>query len=230
MANAPCVLIADDEPPIRRFLRTSLAAQGFRIVEAADGRSALEAAAHEKPDLVILDLGLPDINGIEVLRALRAKSDVPVIVLSVRSDEQGKVAALDLGADDYVTKPFGMDELVARIRTAMRHRFQAQGTPPVFASGGVSVDLVRRVVKRGDEEVKLSPKEYELLRMLVLNAGKVLTHRQILNEVWGPAHVEDAQYLRVFVRNLRQKLESDPARPVLILTEPGVGYRLHAPA
>ncbi len=230
MANAPCVLIADDEPPIRRFLRTSLAAQGFRIVEAADGRSALEAAAHEKPDLVILDLGLPDINGIEVLRALRAKSDVPVIVLSVRSDEQGKVAALDLGADDYVTKPFGMDELIARIRTAMRHRFQAQGTPPVFASGGVSVDLVRRVVKRGDEEVKLSPKEYELLRMLVMNAGKVLTQRQILNEVWGPAHVEDAQYLRVFVRNLRQKLESDPARPVLILTEPGVGYRLHAPA
>ena len=230
MANAPCVLIADDEPPIRRFLRTSLAAQGFRIVEAADGRSALEVAAHEKPDLVILDLGLPDINGIEVLRALRAKSDVPVIVLSVRSDEQGKVAALDLGADDYVTKPFGMDELIARIRTAMRHRFQAQGTPPVFASAGVSVDLVRRVVKRGDEEVKLSPKEYELLRMLVMNAGKVLTQRQILNEVWGPAHVEDAQYLRVFVRNLRQKLESDPARPVLILTEPGVGYRLHAPA
>jgi len=230
MANASCVLIADDEPPIRRFLRTSLAAQGFRIVEAADGKSALDAAAHEKPDLVILDLGLPDINGLDVIRALRAKSDVPMIVLSVRGDEQGKVAALDLGADDYVTKPFGMEELVARIRTAMRHRFQAQGTPPLFAVGGISVDLVRRVVKRGEGEIKLSPKEYELLRMLVLNAGKVLTHRQILNEVWGPAHVEDAQYLRVFVRNLRQKLESDPARPALILTEPGVGYRLHAPA
>ncbi len=229
MANAPCVLIADDEPPIRRFLRTSLAAQNFRIVEAADGRGTLEAAAHEKPDLVVLDLGLPDMNGLDVIRALRARSDVPVIVLSARGDERGKVAALDLGADDYVTKPFGMDELIARIRTAMRHRFQAQGTPPIFVSGGVSVDLVRRVVKRGDEEIKLSPKEYELLRMLVLNAGKVLTHRQILNEVWGPAHVEDAQYLRVFVRNLRQKLESDPARPALILTEPGVGYRLQAP-
>ena len=229
MANASCVLIADDEPPIRRFLRTSLAAQGFRVVEAVDGKSALDAAAQEKPDLVILDLGLPDMNGLDVIRALRAQSDVPVIVLSVRGDEQGKVAALDLGADDYVTKPFGMDELIARIRTAMRHRFQAQGTAPLFAVGGVSVDLVRRVVKRGEGEIKLSPKEYELLRMLVLNAGKVLTHRQILNEVWGPAHVEDAQYLRVFVRNLRQKLESDPARPALILTEPGVGYRLHAP-
>ncbi|HEV2265268.1 MAG TPA: response regulator [Stellaceae bacterium] len=230
MANASCVLIADDEPPIRRFLRTSLAAQGFRVVEAADGKETLDAAANEKPDLVILDLGLPDMNGLDVIRALRAKSDVPVIVLSVRGDEHGKVAALDLGADDYVTKPFGMDELIARIRTAMRHRFQAQGTPPLFAVGGISVDLVRRVVKRGEGEIKLSPKEYELLRMLVLNAGKVLTHRHILNEVWGPAHVEDAQYLRVFVRNLRQKLESDPARPVLILTEPGVGYRLHAPA
>ena len=230
MANASCILIADDEPPIRRFLRTSLAAQGFRVVETADGKGALDAAAQEKPDLVILDLGLPDMNGLDVIRALRAKSDVPVIVLSVRGDEQGKVAALDLGADDYVTKPFGTDELIARIRTAMRHRFQAQGTAPLFAVGGVSVDLVRRVVKRGESEIKLSPKEYELLRMLVLNAGKVLTHRQILNEVWGPAHVEDAQYLRVFVRNLRQKLESDPARPALILTEPGVGYRLHAPA
>ncbi|HEV2162444.1 MAG TPA: response regulator [Stellaceae bacterium] len=229
MANATCVLIADDEPPIRRFLRTSLVAQGFRVVEAADGKSALDAAAQEKPDLVILDLGLPDMNGLDVIRALRAKSDVPVVVLSVRGDEQGKVAALDLGADDYVTKPFGMEELIARIRTAMRHRFQAQGTAPLFAVGGISVDLVRRVVKRGEGEIKLSPKEYELLRVLVLNAGKVLTHRQILNEVWGPAYVEDAQYLRVFVRNLRQKLESDPARPALILTEPGVGYRLHAP-
>ena len=230
MANTPCVLIADDEPPIRRFLRTSLAAQGFRVVEADSGGAAIEAAGREKPDLVILDLGLPDMNGLDVIRMLRAKSDVPVIVLSARGDEQGKVAALDLGADDYVTKPFGMDELIARIRAAMRHRFQAQGTPPLFAVGGISVDLVRRIVKREEVEIKLSPKEYELLRMLVLNAGKVLTHRQILNEVWGPAHVEDAQYLRVFVRNLRQKLESDPARPALILTEPGVGYRLHAPA
>lgn len=230
MANAPSILIADDEPPIRRFLRTSLAAEGFRVVEAATGHDTLEAAAHDKPDLVILDLGLPDINGLDVIRALRRKSDVPVIVLSARGDEQGKVAALDLGADDYVTKPFGVDELIARIRTAMRHRFQARGALPVFAAGNVSVDLVRRVVKRGEGEIKLSPKEYELLRVLVVNAGKVLTHRQILNEVWGPAHAEDAQYLRVFIRNLRQKLETDPAQPALILTEPGVGYRLQAPA
>ncbi len=230
MANVPSVLIVDDEPPIRRFLRTSLAAQGYRVVEAGTGSVAIASVTRDKPDVVILDLGLPDIDGLDVIRMLRRTSDVPVIVLSVRGDEQGKVKALDLGADDFITKPFGMDELIARIRTAIRHRFQAQGAPPVFTSAGVSVDLVRRVVKRGDQEVKLSPKEYELLRMLVLNAGKVLTHRQILNEVWGPAHAEDAQYLRVFVRNLRQKLESDPARPILILTEPGVGYRLQPPA
>jgi len=229
MSEGAVVLIADDEPPIRRFLRTSLAAQGYRIAEAATGAETLAALHHEKPDLIILDLGLPDINGIEVLRALRAESDVPVIVLSARGDERGKVAALDLGADDYVTKPFGMEELVARIRAAIRHRFQAKGETPVFTAGELSVDLARRLVKRKGEEVRLSPKEYDLLRVLVANAGKVMTHRQLLGEVWGPAHAEDAQYLRVFVRSLRHKLEADPARPSLILTEPGVGYRLKEP-
>jgi two-component system KDP operon response regulator KdpE len=175
---------------------------------------------------MILDLGLPDLGGIEVLRALRQRSSLPVIVLSVRDDERGKVEALDLGADDYITKPFGVDELVARIRTALRHRFQAQGEKPLFTAGDLTVDLVRRSVKRAGEEVHLSPKEYDLLAELVANAGKVLTHRHILSKVWGPAHTEDAQYLRVFIRNLRNKLEADPARPQLILTEPGVGYRL----
>jgi two-component system KDP operon response regulator KdpE len=222
------VLIVDDEPPIRRFLKTSLSAQGYRVVEADSGAAALKQMAEAKPDLVVLDLGLPDMNGLDVIRAIRKASDVPIVVLSVRGDEQSKVAALDLGADDYVTKPFGMEELIARLRTAIRHRFQAKGETPVFMLGDISVDLVRRVVKRKGEEVRLSPKEYDLLKTLVVNAGKVLTHRHILTEVWGPAHTEDAQYLRVFVRNLRQKLEADPARPALILTEPGVGYRLQA--
>jgi two-component system, OmpR family, KDP operon response regulator KdpE len=226
MARGATILIVDDEPPIRRFLRTSLAAQDYAVIEAANGAEALRAMASEEPDLVILDLGLPDMNGSEVIRAIRGTSPVPIIVLSVRNDERGKVEALDLGADDYVTKPFGMEELVARIRTALRHRLQEKGEPPVFVSGDLSVDLVRRIVKRGGTEVKLSPKEYDLLRLLVENAGKVLTHRYLLAQIWGPAHTEDAQYLRVFIRNLRHKLEADPARPALLLTEPGVGYRL----
>jgi len=226
MASSPTVLVVDDEPAIRRLLRTSLAAQGYRIVEAADGAEALDAAAREKPDLLILDLGLPDMSGIDIIREVRRSSAVPIIVLSVREDERGKVEALDLGADDYMTKPFGTDELVARIRTALRHRFQEQGEKPLFISGDLSVDLVRRIVKRGGELVHLSPKEYDLLAELVANAGKVLTHRHILGKVWGPAHVEDAPYLRVFIRNLRNKLEPDPARPTHITTEPGVGYRL----
>ncbi len=224
--TGPSVLVVDDEPPIRRLLRTSLGAQGYDVVEAENGKEALAAAEREKPDLVILDLGLPDIGGIEIIRALRGRSAVPIIVLSVRDDERGKVEALDLGADDYVTKPFGVEELVARMRTALRHRFQAQGEKPLFVADELSVDLVRRSVKRGGEEVHLSPKEYDLLAELVVNAGKVLTHRHILTKVWGPAHTEDAQYLRVFIRNLRHKLEPDPARPRHILTEPGVGYRL----
>jgi two-component system, OmpR family, KDP operon response regulator KdpE len=226
MAKGASVLVVDDEPPIRRLLRTSLGAQGYDVSEAGSGRDALAVIEREEPDLVILDLGLPDLNGIEVIRAVRAHSTVPIIVLSVRDDERGKVEALDLGADDYVTKPFGVEELVARIRTALRHRFQAQGEKPLFVAGELAVDLVRRSVKRGGEEVHLSPKEYDLLAELVVNAGKVLTHRHILSKVWGPAHTEDAQYLRVFIRNLRHKLEPDPARPRHILTEPGVGYRL----
>ena len=226
MARRATILVVDDEPAIRRLLRTSLTSQDYDVAEADSGGEALAAVEREKPDLVILDLGLPDLSGIEVIRRLREHTALPIIVLSVRDDERGKVEALDLGADDYVTKPFGVDELVARIRTALRHRFQAQGEKPLFVSGDLAVDLVRRSVRRGGEEVHLSPKEYDLLAELVANAGKVLTHRHILNKVWGPAHTEDAQYLRVFIRSLRHKLEADPARPQHILTEPGVGYRL----
>jgi two-component system, OmpR family, KDP operon response regulator KdpE len=229
MSSSITVLVIDDEPAIRRLLRTSLAAQGYRVVEAADGTEALAAVTRDKPDLLILDLGLPDVSGIDIIRDVRRNSTVPIIVLSVREDERGKVEALDLGADDYITKPFGTDELVARIRTALRHRFQEQGEKPLYVSGDLTVDLVRRIVKRGGADVHLSPKEYDLLAELVANAGKVLTHRHILNKVWGPAHVEDAPYLRVFIRNLRNKLEADPARPTHITTEPGVGYRLRPP-
>jgi two-component system, OmpR family, KDP operon response regulator KdpE len=221
---AVTILIVDDEPAIRRLLRTSLAANDYRPIEAENGRAALEAIRREKPDLVILDLGLPDIDGLEVIRTVRATSPVPIVVLSSRDDERGKVAALDLGADDYVTKPFGVEELVARIRTALRHRLQEQGEKPVFRSGDLSVDLVRRIVTSRGEEVKLSPREYDILRLLVAHAGKVLTHKMILRELWGPS--ADVQYLRVYIRQLRQKLELDPERPQHILTETGVGYRL----
>jgi two-component system KDP operon response regulator KdpE len=226
MARPTAILVVDDEPAIRRLLRTTLGGQGYDVVEAGTGGAALAEVERAKPDLLILDLGLPDIGGLEVIRVVRARSSLPIIVLSVREDERGKVEALDLGADDYVTKPFGSEELVARIRTALRHRFQAQGAIPLFVAGELSVDLVRRLVKRAGAEVHLSPKEYDLLAELVANAGKVLTHRHILMKVWGPAHTEDAQYLRVFIRNLRHKLEPDPARPQLIVTEPGVGYRM----
>jgi two-component system KDP operon response regulator KdpE len=226
MARPTTILVVDDEPAIRRLLRTSLGGQGFGVVEAGSGAEALRQIEREKPDLLILDLGLPDLSGIEIIRSVRMHSSLPIIVLSVRDDERGKVEALDLGADDYVTKPFGTEELVARIRTALRHRFQAQGAAPLFVLGELAVDLVRRIVRRAGAEVHLSPKEYDLLAELVANAGRVLTHRHILMKVWGPAHTEDAQYLRVFIRNLRHKLEPDPARPQYILTEPGVGYRL----
>ena len=229
MNKRTTILIVDDEPAIRRFLRTSLTAQNFAVVEAENAAAAIAAIARDKPDLAILDLGLPDMDGIEVIRSLRASGDLPILVLSVRDDERGKVAALDLGADDYITKPFGMEELIARVRTALRHRFQAQGEQPVFVSGDLSVDLVRRTVKLRRQEIKLSPREYDVLTLLVAHAGKVLTHRQILTQVWGPAHAEDAQYLRVAIRSLRQKIEADPAQPQLIQTESGVGYRLRAP-
>jgi two-component system KDP operon response regulator KdpE len=229
MANAYTMLVVDDEPPIRRFLRASLGAAGHRVVTADDAAGALAAMTVQKPDLVILDLGLPDRSGFEVITEIRKSSPVPIIVLSARSDERSKVEALDLGADDYIVKPFGMPELTARIRAALRHAFQAQGELPMFVSGELTVDLVRRHVTRDGREVKLSPKEFELLRHLVTHAGKVLTHRQLLREVWGPAQAEEVQYLRVFIRGLRQKLEPDPTRPTHILTELGVGYRLQLP-
>jgi two-component system KDP operon response regulator KdpE len=219
-------LIVDDEVQIRRFLRSSLSAHGYTVIEAASGQEALVTTRHDKLDVVILDLGLPDMDGLAVIRAIREHSAVPIVVLSVRSDERGKVEALDLGADDYVTKPFGMEELMARIRAALRHRLQEKGAEPLYRSGELTVDLVRRHVILKGVEVRLSPKEYAILRLLVEHAGKVLTHRYILQQVWGPAYVEEVQYLRVYVRQLRQKLEADPARPRYILVEPGVGYRL----
>ena len=222
------VLVIDDEPPIRRLLRTTLAVQDYRVIEAADGREGLSLLRHERPDVLVLDLGLPDIDGLELIRIIRAESPVPIVVLSSREDERGKVEALDLGADDYVTKPFGMEELVARLRAALRHRLQQQGGRPLFHSGDLTVDLVRRIVTVRGEEVKLSPKEYDLLQQFVLHAGKVLTHRHLLREVWKDETGGDVQYLRVYVRQLRQKIETDPERPTHILTEPGVGYRLQA--
>ena len=228
MTAAPLkVLIVDDEPPIRKLLRMGLTTQGYEILEAPNGKAALDLLK-QKPDLVILDLGLPDIQGHELLRTIRSRNEsVPVVVLSSRGDEAGKVQALDLGADDYVTKPFGMDELLARMRAALRHQLQVHGERPVFRAGGLSVDLVRRIVKVADKEVKLSPKEYELLRVLVQHAGKVLTHKFLLGELWDD--LTDAQYLRVYVRQLRQKIEADPERPQYVLTETGIGYRLRAP-
>ncbi|MBV8167548.1 MAG: response regulator [Alphaproteobacteria bacterium] len=228
MSSQPTILIIDDEPPIRRFLRVSLAAQDYRVVEADTGAAALQQLAAEKPDLIVLDLGLPDIDGIELIRRIRQAGATPIVVLSVRDNETEKVQALDLGADDYVTKPFGAAELLARVRAALRHRLAEQGEQPVFKRLELEVDLVRRIVTNRGARVHLTPKEYDLLRLLIAHAGKVLTHKQLLREIWGPAHVEDSDYLRSYVRMLRQKLEADPQRPALILTEPGVGYRLDA--
>ena len=221
------ILVIDDEPPIRKLLRMGLSTQGYEILEASNGKMSLELL-EQKPDLVILDLGLPDMQGLELLRMMRSRNEaVPIVVLSSRGDEVGKVQALDLGADDYITKPFGMDELLARMRAALRHQLQAQGERPIFHTGDLSVDLVRRIVKVADREVKLSPKEYDLLRVLVQHAGKVLTHKFLLGELWDS--LTDAQYLRVYVRQLRQKIEADPERPHFVLTETGIGYRLRAP-
>ena len=223
----PKILVIDDEPPIRKLLRMGLSTQNYEVLEAANGKAGLELLA-QKPDLIILDLGLPDIQGLELLRTIRSRNEgVPIVVLSSRGDEAGKVQAFDLGADDYVSKPFGMDELLARMRAALRHQLQVHGERPIFRVGDLSVDLVRRIVKARDQEVKLSPKEYDLLRILVQHAGKVLTHRFLLGELWDD--LTDAQYLRVYVRQLRQKIEVDPERPEYILTETGIGYRLRAP-
>jgi two-component system, OmpR family, KDP operon response regulator KdpE len=227
MSTVLRVLVIDDEPPIRKLLRMGLSSQGYDILEAPNGRIGLEQMA-ENPDLVILDLGLPDMQGLDLLRTIRSRNEsVPIVVLSSRGDEAGKVEALDLGADDYVTKPFGMEELLARMRAAIRHQLQVHGERPLFRVGELSVDLVRRIVKVGEEEAKLSPKEYDLLRLLVQHAGKVLTHRFLLHELWD--ELTDAQYLRVYVRQLRQKIEANPERPQYILTETGIGYRLRAP-
>jgi two-component system, OmpR family, KDP operon response regulator KdpE len=228
MTGAPIrILVIDDEPPIRKLLRMGLGAHGYEVIDAPNGKAGLEALA-SKPQLVILDLGLPDIDGLDLLRQLRQRdASLPIVVLSSRGDEAGKVAALDLGADDYVTKPFGMDELLARMRAALRHQLQVHGERPIFRDGDLSVDLVRRHVKVDDQEVKLSPKEYDLLRLLVQHAGKVLTHKFLLRELWDEP--TDTQYLRVYVRQLRRKIEKDPERPQHLLTETGIGYRLRAP-
>jgi two-component system KDP operon response regulator KdpE len=221
------VLVVDDEPPIRKLLRMGLSAHGYDVLDASNGKTALELLA-KKPNLVILDLGLPDIDGLELLRRIRHRQEgLPVVVLSSRGDEAGKVAALDLGADDYVTKPFGMDELLARMRAALRHQLQVHGERPAFHVDALSVDLVRRIVKVGDKEVKLSPKEYDLLRLLVQHAGKVLTHRFLIGELWD--ETVDPQHLRVCARQLRLRIEPNPERPHYILTETGIGYRLRAP-
>ena len=224
---SPTVLVIDDEPPIRKLLRMGLSTQDYAVLEAPDGRTALDVLRREAVDLVILDLGLPDMRGHDLLRIVRVdRPDLPVVVLSSRDDEGGKVEALDLGADDYVTKPFGMAELLARLRAALRHHLTAKGERPVFKLDGLSVDLVRRLVTVGGVEVKLTPREYDFLKVLVLHAGKVLTHAQLMHAV---SVSSDPQYLRVYVRQLRQKLEADPERPRILLTETGVGYRLRAP-
>jgi len=226
-AAPPRVLVIDDEPPIRKLLRMGLSAEGYQVIEAPSGKAALEQIP-QKPDLIILDLGLPDMQGLDLLRTMRERNEgVPIVVLSSRADETAKVQALDFGADDYVTKPFGMNELLARIRAAMRHQLQSHGERPIFRVGDLAVDLVRRIVKMRDQDVKLSPKEYDLLRLFVQHAGKVLTHNFLLKELWGPT--ADSQYVRVYVRQLRQKIEPHPDSPEYILTETGVGYRLRVP-
>lgn len=222
------VLVVDDEPPILRFLRASLQSQGYIVSTAANARAALDMVRGHSVDLVVLDLGLPDMDGLDVVSQIRDGGEtLPIIILSSRDNENAKVKALDLGADDYVTKPFSIDELLARIRAAERHRLQREGEKPVFRAGDLSIDLVRRIVTVRGNEVKLSPREFDVLRLMAAHAGKVLTHRFILREIWGAD--ADVQYLRVYIRALRQKIEADLDRPTHILTETGVGYRLRGP-
>ncbi len=222
------VLVVDDDRAIRRFLRTSLAAHGYVVLEAETGQGALQAVMAQRPDVIILDLGLPDLDGVEVARQLREWTQTPIIVLSVREHEEDKIAALDAGADDYLTKPFGVGELMARLRVALRHAISQVDETAEFVLGDLRVDLARRVVAVKGEEVQLTPTEYALLRILIKHAGKVLTHHQLLHEVWGPGYEQEKHLLRVNVSNLRSKLEAEPARPQYILTEPGVGYRLRS--
>jgi two-component system KDP operon response regulator KdpE len=223
------VLVVDDEPAILRFLKPALEANGYDMSSAGTVAEALKRTAAESPDIVLLDLGLPDGDGKDVIRQARQWSDLPIIVLSARERETEKIEALDLGADDYVNKPFNVGELMARMRAALRHRMQRKSEIPVLRVGDVEIDAVRHRVTRAGAEIKLTPKEFELLSFLARHAGRVLTHRQVLTAVWGPAHTEDTQYLRVYVGQLRQKIEAAPDDPRVILTEPGIGYRIAAP-
>jgi two-component system KDP operon response regulator KdpE len=224
-AHRPRILVIDDEPQIHRFLGPALEAAGYEPIRADDGASGLKAIANRPPDAVVLDLGLPDMDGKQALERARAFYDGPILILSARDMEMEKIQALDLGADDYVEKPFHVGELLARLRVAMRHKLGREGVAPIIQAGDITIDLIKRLVSRGGEGVHLSPREYDLLACLAEGGGKVLTHRQLLTAVWGPANVEDVQYLRVFIGHLRQKLEADPAAPRHIVTEAGVGYR-----
>jgi two-component system KDP operon response regulator KdpE len=223
--NKPRVLVVDDEPQILRFLRPGLTAGDFEVITAATGAEAVKSAATMAPDVIVLDLGLPDKDGKDVIREIRTWSKVPIIVLSARDREAEKIESLDLGADDYVNKPFGIGELMARIRASLRNRQQTDSVTPIFRAGGIVIDTLKHIVEKDGKSVHLTPKEFDLLSLLVKNSDRVLTHRQVLAAVWGPAHTHDVQYLRVFIGQLRQKIETDPADPALILTESGIGYR-----
>lgn len=224
----PVIVVIEDDPPIRRFLRTSLSTQGFIVHVAESGKQGIVEAGIRKPDLLILDLGLPDMDGVDVIKAVRGWSEIPIIILSARNGEQQKIDALDAGADDYLTKPFGFGELLARIRVALRHahRTNEQTQNDVFQTANLQMDLLNRIVKIDNQEVHLTPIQYRLLSVLVKHAGKVLTHQQILKEVWGPSYKENSHYLRIYMSQLRQKLEADPTQPKFLLTESGIGYRL----
>jgi two-component system KDP operon response regulator KdpE len=227
MSSAPAhILVVEDDPALRRFLRTSLDACGYAVSDVATGQEALGRMALDRPDVMVLDLGLPDVDGVDLVARVREWSETPIIVVSSRDSDASKIMALDRGADDYVTKPFSMGELLARIRTALRHRLHRQGVEPVWRSGPLEVDLTRREVRRQGAPLRLTPREYDLLRFFVLHADRVVTHQQVLKAVWGQAHIHETQYLRVFVGRLRQKIEPNPAQPHLLVTESGVGYRL----
>ena len=229
MSNQPHILVIDDELQIQRAIRTILTEKGFRVTTASSGEEGLALAAANEPDIIILDLGLPDMDGVEVCSRLREWTQIPIIILSVRDSERDKVGALDKGADDYLTKPFGIEELLARVRVALRHSAQKQGAQSkVVRAGDLTIDLVWHIIKRGEEEIKLTGTEYKLLAYLASNHGRVLTHQSILTHVWDPADADHIEYLRVYMRQLRKKLEADPERPQYILTEPGIGYRFIA--
>jgi two-component system, OmpR family, KDP operon response regulator KdpE len=229
MTRATRVLVVDDEPAIHRFLTPVLAAHNYEVLRADTGADALQLTVVDPPDVVVLDLGLPDLDGKDVIARVRAWSDVPIVVLSAREREGEKIAALDLGADDFVNKPFGVGELMARLRAALRHRMQRSGEMPVVRIGGLEIDVAHRRVTRDGQELKLTRREFDLLSVLARHAGKVVTHKQLLHAVWGPAHEQDTQYLRTYVGQLRQKVEPDPSDPSVVLTEPGIGYRLAEP-